>query len=82
MHAANRTHIASVEKTDLLSPSDIERDYAIPQTTQAVWRCHNRIGFGDLVIKLGSSVRYKRADVERWLESRRVAVTANDGGAK
>lgn len=59
---------------ELLTPRDVERDYTIPESTQAVWRSANRYGFRDLVIKLGSGVRYRRADLERWIESRRQAV--------
>jgi hypothetical protein len=58
---------------ELLSPIDIDREYGIPPNTQAIWRCTNRYGFGSLVIKVGRSVRYKRADFEHWLESRRAA---------
>jgi hypothetical protein len=62
-------------RSELLTPRDVQRDYSIPENTQAVWRCNNRLGFRDLVIKLGSGVRYRRSDIERWIESRRLAVT-------
>jgi hypothetical protein len=57
----------------LLSPGDVAREYGIPETTQAVWRCTNRYDFRGLVIKLGASVRYKRTDLEAWIETRRVS---------
>ena len=55
----------------LPDPAAIERDYGIKQTTQAVWRSTNRYGFRDLAIKVGRSVRYRRADIEDWLSSRK-----------
>jgi hypothetical protein len=61
---------------ELLSPLDVARYYTISENTQALWRHENRYGFRDLVIKLGSSVRYRRADLERWLDSRRVSALA------
>jgi hypothetical protein len=68
--------VEAVPESKLLSPEDVERDYTIPQNTQAIWRCTNRYGFGDLVIKLGRGVRYRRSDFERWLESRRTTALA------
>lgn len=60
---------------ELLTPRDVEREYTISENTQAVWRSTNRYGFRGLVIKLGSGVRYRRADLERWLESRRASAS-------
>ena len=76
---SKRNAAAAPRDTDLLSPIDFEREYGTPETTQAVWRCTNRYGFRQLVIKVGANVRYRRADVERWLESRRA--TALDDAA-
>jgi len=58
---------------DLIDPPIVERDYEIPRATQAVWRCTNRYGWGDLAIKVGRRVMYARADVEAWLASRKGA---------
>jgi hypothetical protein len=55
----------------LMTPADVALEYGIAQNTQAVWRSTKRYGFHDLVIKVGSRVRYRRGDIERWLESRR-----------
>jgi hypothetical protein len=74
--AQARASAGVVTERKLLSPEDVERDYTIPQNTQAIWRCTNRYGFGDLVIKLGSGVRYRRSDIECWLESRRTTALA------
>jgi hypothetical protein len=57
----------------LLTPEDVERDYLIPVNSQAIWRHANRYGFRDLAYKVGSNVRYRRVDLEKWLESRRAS---------
>ena len=57
--------------SDLIFPPDVEKDYDIPENTQAVWRCTNRYGWRDMTIKLGRRVAYRRSDIEHWLESRR-----------
>lgn len=61
-------------KPELLAPVDVARDYGIPETTQAVWRCVNRYDFRRLVLKAGRSVKYRRGELEAWLESRRLVV--------
>jgi hypothetical protein len=77
VHSAEQSKpnaVTAPRDTDLLSPIDFEREYGTPETTQAVWRCTNRYGFRQLVFKVGTNVRYRRADVEKWLESRRATV--------
>ena len=76
-----QTHLARPEQSArggdeprLITPREVESDYRIPENTQAIWRCANRYGFRDLVIKVGRSVRYRRSGIEAWLESRRAAV--------
>lgn len=64
--AANRT-----DDLRLLSASDVERIYGIPANTLAVWRSTNRYNFRSVGLKVGRSVRYRREDLEAWLESRR-----------
>jgi hypothetical protein len=39
-------------------------------------------GEGPLYAKLGGAVRYRRADLDRWLESRLVASTSAAGAAR
>ena len=39
-------------------------------------------GEGPLYAKLGGAVRYRRADLEKWLESRLVASTSAVGAAQ
>jgi len=61
------------QSDDWLTPLDVDRVFRISENTQAVWRSTNRYGFRDLVVKAGWSVRYRRRDVEAWLESRRAS---------
>lgn len=56
---------------DLIDPDTVEHDYKIPKPTQAVWRCTNRYGWGDMAIKLGRRVVYTRSDIEAWVASRK-----------
>jgi hypothetical protein len=79
MYEATQTRPAGLLDRGLLDPRDVAREYTIPENTQAVWRSTNRYGFGDLVIKLGRGVRYRRSDLERWLDSRRVSCIAQSG---
>jgi hypothetical protein len=55
---------------DLLSPADIEREYGIKESTQAVWRSANRWGWRDDAIKVGRLTRKRRKTIEAWLEKR------------
>ncbi len=57
--------------SELLSQETVEGDYGIPVGTQNVWRSTNRYGWRDISIKVGRSIRYKRADIEQWFESRK-----------
>jgi hypothetical protein len=50
---------------------EVEATHGIPASTQRVWRCTNRYGFRDLVIKLGRKVAYDRKAFEAWIDSRR-----------
>ncbi len=65
-------------KFDLLSPKQVEEEYGIPVGTQAVWRCTKRYAIPYL--KLGRLVRYNRAAIETWLESRTINGKGTKGG--
>ena len=58
-------------KTQLLTPTDVEREYGIPVRTQRMWKYRNSFGWRDLSIKVGALVRYHRADIEAWLQARK-----------
>ena len=64
-------------KFDLLSPKQVEVEYGIPVGTQAVWRCTKRYAIPYL--KLGRLVRYNRAAIEAWLESRTINGEGTNG---
>jgi excisionase family DNA binding protein len=52
--------------TDLLSPSELAGYLGVPVKTIYQW--HHR-GSGPRYLKVGRHVRYRRSDVELWLES-------------
>lgn len=58
-------------KTQLLTPTDVEREFGIPVRTQRMWKYRNSYGWRDLTIKVGAMVRYRRADIDAWLQSRK-----------
>jgi predicted DNA-binding transcriptional regulator AlpA len=51
----------------MLSPLDLAGVCAVPLSTVYEW---NYKGTGPPVIRLGKHVRYREADVERWLAER------------
>lgn len=55
----------------ILTPADVAKEYGIPTNTQYIWKCHNRHGWADLVIKIGRSVRYYKDDIDAWFASRK-----------
>ncbi len=42
------------------------RYLAIPKTTLYTWRTR-RVGFGPRAMKVGGSLRYRRADLDAWI---------------
>lgn len=61
------------KQANYLTPDEVEAEFKIPKTTQAVWRCVNRYGWRRLTIKRGSRILYARSDLEKWMESRRTS---------
>lgn len=53
---------------DYLSPQDLADEFRVPLTTVYRW---NTTGTGPATIRVGRHVRYRRADVERWVATRR-----------
>jgi hypothetical protein len=66
----------------LPDPEDVERDYGIKRSTQAVWRSTNRYGWRDIAVKVGRSIRYRREDLEKWLASRTGLPTSRNTESK
>jgi len=58
---------------DLLTTQQAAEFLGVSPGSLEVWRCTKRYGIPYL--KVGSRVRYRRADLERWLESRVVSPT-------
>jgi excisionase family DNA binding protein len=53
---------------ELLTPTELATESGIPPRTLSQWRY---IGTGPAYLKLGRHVRYRREDVDAWLESQR-----------
>lgn len=63
-------HALTEQLTQLLSERDVSLETGIPAGTLRYWRAR---GLGPPYIRLGTrSPRYVRADVQAWLERRRV----------
>jgi predicted DNA-binding transcriptional regulator AlpA len=50
----------------LLSPEDLSMETGVPIATLYQWRLK---GTGPRSLKIGRHLRYRRSDVESWLES-------------
>ena len=61
------------KKNELLNPPSAAVYLAVAISSLAKWRV---TGEGPPFIKIGSSVRYRTADLETWIEGRRVLNTA------
>lgn len=48
------------------SEAELADEWGMKKNTLAVWRCY---GKGPAYCKIGGRVRYRRADVEAWLQS-------------
>lgn len=52
---------------DLLTPDDVSRVLGVPLKTLAHWRTQRT---GPLFLRVGVTVRYRRVDLETWIEER------------
>lgn len=59
--------------TDFLTAPDVAELLKVRRQTLAVWRIK---GLGPTFIKVGRAVRYRRADVDRWLDDRAMRHTS------
>jgi len=57
-----------VENIKLLSPEQVADILGVSKQTLAVWRCERRYPL--TYVKVGSRVRYRQDDVQRFVESR------------
>jgi len=61
----------TTEEKKYLTQDELAEDYAISKSTQSKYRMAKKIPF----IKIGGRyIRYKRADIEAWLDSHSVEV--------
>lgn len=65
-------------ETDILTTAEAAKYVRLSQPTLERFRL---TGAGAEYLKLGGAVRYRRCDLDAWLETRRVRSTS-DGGAK
>lgn len=64
----------------LWSPDQVAEILGVSKQTLAVWRCEQRYPLP--YVKVGSRVRYRPADVERFLERRAKAGAAPADGKR
>jgi predicted DNA-binding transcriptional regulator AlpA len=62
----DRTQI-NESRTELLTIEQVSADYGFPVPTLYGWR-HR--GVGPASVRLGARVRYRRADIEAWIDER------------
>lgn len=58
---------------DLLTPTKLAEILKTNENTLANWRTSQR---GPRFVKVGTSVRYRRSDVDSWIEERTVSDTS------
>jgi len=66
----SKSMLIEVNPNELLTPPEVEKQYGIDAGTLAVWRCTRRYALA--YIKVGRMIRYRRRDIEAFLESRTV----------
>ncbi|WP_172413479.1 helix-turn-helix domain-containing protein [Lebetimonas natsushimae] len=59
-------------KKEWLTPDELEKEYGISINAQNRMRMERRIPYS----KIGKYVRYKRTDIERWLEEHKIETAA------
>ena len=55
-----------------MSPTDFEHEYLVKESTQSAWRCTGRYALPHY--KVGRLIRYKRCEIEQWLQGRAAGV--------
>jgi len=61
------------DTTPVLTTTEVASLLNVAHKTLANWRCH---GSGPTFLKLGSSVRYLKDDIDNWLSQHRYQSTA------
>lgn len=57
----------------LIDPPALAAELGVPEATLAQWRYRS---VGPAYVKVGRHVRYRRADIDAWLDSQSVATRA------
>ena len=65
-----------VAETRMLTIDEAAAYLAIPKATLYTWRTR-RVGFGPRAVKIGGCLRYRRTDLDAWIESHLEAVEAD-----
>lgn len=60
----------ALESKELLTEIEAALILGLKPQTLSLWRCQKRYGLP--YVRVGRLVRYRRADLEKWLESRLV----------
>lgn len=65
----DNTNTAHLPTDGLMSVSDLAQYLAVPKATIYQWRYRGR---GPKALRVGRYLRFRRSDVDRWLETRTV----------
>lgn len=65
-HERSKAELSQMSDGEILTPRQVSELLKIPESTLAVWRSTNR--FVLPFFKLGHHVRYRRADLEKFIE--------------
>lgn len=84
MSKTRRAELATVQPStrDLLNTGQVEAEYGIPSATLRGWRHLSTTtgeGIGPKSFKVGKLVKYRRSDVEQWLDDQYAATVRGDG---
>ncbi len=66
--------INSTQRAPLLGTPEVSIELDVPEATLVKWRYQ---GTGPTYIKVGRHVRYRRADLDRWLDEQTHHATAS-----
>jgi len=61
---------------DLLTPTEVAKALGVSISTLAIWRCERRYHLS--YVKVGARVRYRRSDVEAFLNQQTRGGTGED----
>ncbi|QEZ47469.1 helix-turn-helix domain-containing protein [Cupriavidus oxalaticus] len=77
MNSSTKKAASQTAHPDLLTNDEAAAYINVTPRTLEVWRCTNRYSLPYL--KIGRLVRYRKADLDAWLERRTVHASDDDG---